>query len=415
MFILSVSYSGKPVLDQQCQKNYDTINKRILFWGIGKLGVGVIYIQFSYDDYINVDFNWQTCVLCLMVLYFSEIFPIFLILDVLIQKSLFIQNTDRNSITQISPLIVEYDDNDSKRSSEDILNSIDTGGRNTNYMKSYRAIDFKQLKFNENLTSPFPKKKLFSQLGTLCVANFQGMEVKIRQIGSEEQKISNYMFEQVSEEFADYRVNGGDYLEKIIGISKSQAKLYIISEYYQNNQNSYLQNNPNLSFDQKLKIFAKIVTAVERLHNDNLAHGHLTPYNILLDNRTDVYLSDYNFLALRKKLIYNNDYEIKSQYSSPEILNEDRVTKFNAYNDVYSLGIILWELLKNIEPFGNLSIPKIQELVVAQKMRPNLTNTNWNDNLADLIRTCWTDEVNSRPSIKILRLKIEEQQDDLYD
>lgn len=102
-------------------------------------------------------------------------------------------------------------------------------------MKSYRAIDYKQLKFSENSTNPFPKKKVFSQLGTLCIASFQGMEVKIRQIGSEEKKISNYMFEQVSEEFADYRVNGGDYLEKIIGISKSHVKLCIISEYYQNN------------------------------------------------------------------------------------------------------------------------------------------------------------------------------------
>ena len=117
-----------------------------------------------------------------------------------------------------------------------------------------------------------------------------------------------------------------------------------------------------------------MVNAVERLHNDNYSHGHLTPYNILLDNRLDVYLSDFNFLALRKKMIFNNDYEMKSQYSSPEILHEDRVTKFNPYNDVYSLGIILWEMLKNIEPFGNLSLSKIQELVVAQKMRPTLSN-----------------------------------------
>ena len=43
------------------------------------------------------------------------------------------------------------------------------------------------------------------------------------------------MFEQVSEEFSEFRSLVRDYLEKIIGISKSQGKLYIISEYYQNN------------------------------------------------------------------------------------------------------------------------------------------------------------------------------------
>lgn len=223
------------------------------------------------------------------------------------------------------------------------------------------------------------------------------------------------MFEQVSEEFSEFRSLVRDYLEKIIGISKSQGKLYIISEYYQNNQNSYLKNNANLEFGAKLKIFGKIVNAVDRLHSDNLAHGHLTPYNILLDNRLDVYLSDYNFLALRKKMIFNNDYEMKSQYSAPEILIEDRVTKFHPYNDVYSLGIILWEMLKNIEPFGLLPLEKIQQLVVAQKMRPTLSNQDWSDSVVDLINACWTDEVIQRPTIKVLKQKIDEEQMDLFD
>ena len=74
-------------------------------------------------------------------------------------------NNDRN-LNQISPLIDEYDDKDNKQESEDNISSMDTGGQQTNYMKNYRAIDVKQLKFSENLISPFPKKKVFQQLGT---------------------------------------------------------------------------------------------------------------------------------------------------------------------------------------------------------------------------------------------------------
>lgn len=115
------------------------------------------------DDYKKVNFSWPTCVLCLLANYFSEIFPIFLILDVLIQKSLFIKQSE-GAITQVQPQNFDYEDEFSKNSSEDDISSVKTGGQKTNQLKNYRAIELKQLKFIENVFFLF---KNFSPLSFL--------------------------------------------------------------------------------------------------------------------------------------------------------------------------------------------------------------------------------------------------------
>jgi serine/threonine protein kinase len=128
-----------------------------------------------------------------------------------------------------------------------------------------------------------------------------------------------------------------------------------------------------------------------------MVHGHLTPYNILFGKNKNVVLGDYYFLALRKKMIYGNEYIMWSPYSAPEVLGNDRVPKFEKYSDIYSLGVILWQIFEGIEPFGGLQMGKLNEVVTKKKLRPKINET-YPHEIGDLINICWSDDVLTRPT-----------------
>ena len=77
--------------------------------------------------------------------------------------------------------------------------------------------------------------------------------------------------------------------------------------------------------------------------------------------------------------------------------------------DIYSLGMILWEMETGHVPFENESQQQVYSLLANDKMRPRIPPET-NKSLALLIRRCWQDNSEKRPSLpKILEsLKIAE-------
>lgn len=77
--------------------------------------------------------------------------------------------------------------------------------------------------------------------------------------------------------------------------------------------------------------------------------------------------------------------------------------------DIYSLGMILWEMETGHVPFENESQSQVYSLLANDKMRPRIPPET-NKSLALLIRRCWQDNSEKRPSLpKILEsLKIAE-------
>ena len=139
-----------------------------------------------------------------------------------------------------------------------------------------------------------------------------------------------------------------------------------------------------------------------------MVHGHLTPYNILIDKNKNIVLSDYYFQALRKKMVYSQEYIMWGQYSAPEILASDRITRFNNHSDIYSLGVIFWEMLAQIEPFGGQPMEKLNDVVGVKKLRPKINVDVWTNQIVDLVNSCWSDDLMVRPTSAALKQTVDE-------
>ena len=117
-------------------------------------------------------------------------------------------------------------------------------------------------------------------------------------------------------------------------------------------------------------------------------------------------IGDYGFESLKFTATTFNKYKNKNSYSSPEVLvnGNDIETGTDEKRDVYSYGMVLWELFTNTTPF-DVELPQVISYVVEQKLRPKI-ESNIDKEIAELIRTCWETESKKRPSLDIIILTL---------
>ncbi len=108
------------------------------------------------------------------------------------------------------------------------------------------------------------------------------------------------------------------------------------------------------SLEERLKLFVKICAAVEYAHGKLLLHRDLKPSNILVDDRGDPKLLDFGIA----KLLSSERHEhltgaagalLTPEYASPE---QVRGESLSVSSDVYSLGVLFYEILGGGKPYA---------------------------------------------------------------
>lgn len=181
--------------------------------------------------------------------------------------------------------------------------------------------------------------------------------------------------------------------------NKRETFLFIQMELCGQNLRDYIENRnksfktiDNLNLSVELKWFAQILAGVRHIHDKQLIHRDLKPSNILftLDGKLlkicDFGLSSWSLNAYYKpvqsssSLSINNDHHLQTSlsfgmgtpsYAAPEQLKQ---SKYDHCVDIYSLGIILFEL---IYPYGSgMEKSLMLDKLKIQRILPSEFNEN---------------------------------------
>ncbi len=134
-------------------------------------------------------------------------------------------------------------------------------------------------------------------------------------------------------------------------------------------------NENNLSLRERLKLFSNVCRAVQHAHKNLIIHRDLKPSNILVNREGEVKLLDFGIAkALSDELSVRTETPLTREgqaimtpeYASPEQLEGSVV---NITSDIYSLGIILHELITGTKPFDFSGMSRVQ-MVIALKEKP---------------------------------------------
>ena len=127
---------------------------------------------------------------------------------------------------------------------------------------------------------------------------------------------------------------------------------YLVMEYVEGQLWDRYCADRKLPIEARIRLFLQVCDAVEFAHQNLIVHGDLKPANILVTADGTVKLLDFG----TAKLVRDPEGRVTQfasltpRYASPEQLRGERV---NTLSDVFSLGVILYELLTGAWPFGN--------------------------------------------------------------
>lgn len=149
---------------------------------------------------------------------------------------------------------------------------------------------------------------------------------------------------------------------------KRENRVFLILEFAANgNLFRYIRSNPKAFADasQKLELYRKICQAVSFIHGHNMVHRDIKPENILIDDHLQPKLCDFGWTINLEKNESRQTFCGTYEYMAPEIFEAH---SYNSSVDIWSLGILLFELFHGHSPYSGSSVFQIYKNIVNQKL-----------------------------------------------
>lgn len=161
----------------------------------------------------------------------------------------------------------------------------------------------------------------------------------------------------------------------IYDVGEEDSIYYIVMEYVDGQTlKQYIQQNSPIRIDDSLEIMKQLTSAISHAHQNHIIHRDIKPHNILIDRHGNVKITDFGIaMALSATSITQTNSVLGSvHYLSPE---QARGGMANRKSDIYSLGIVMFELLTGRLPFSGESAVSIA-LKHLQSETPSLKRWN---------------------------------------
>ncbi|KAJ3673586.1 hypothetical protein LUZ60_005578 [Juncus effusus] len=184
-----------------------------------------------------------------------------------------------------------------------------------------------------------------------------------------------------------------------MGAVTRPPNLSIVSEFLPRGSLYRLLHRPNCQIDEKrrIRMALDVAKGMSCLHTSvpTIVHRDLKSPNLLVDHNWTVKVCDFGLSRLKHSTFLSSRSTAGTpEWMAPEVLRNE---PSNEKCDVYSFGVILWELATLRMPWRGMNPMQVVGAVGFQEKRLDIPK-EVDPLVATIIKQCWLTEPNSRPS-----------------
>ncbi|XP_019167163.1 PREDICTED: serine/threonine-protein kinase STE20-like isoform X2 [Ipomoea nil] len=177
--------------------------------------------------------------------------------------------------------------------------------------------------------------------------------------------------------------------------------LATVTEYMVNGSLKQVLQKRDRTIDCRKRLIIAMDAAfgMEYLHQKNVVHFDLKSHNFLVNMRDPqrpvCKIGDLGLSKVKRRTLVSGGVRGTIPWMAPELLNGESMVSEKV--DVYSFGIVMWELLTGEEPYSNMRAEEIICGIIKGSLRPEIPN--WcNPAWRALMERCWSSDPKARPA-----------------
>ncbi|CAB4485522.1 unnamed protein product [Rhizophagus irregularis] len=198
-------------------------------------------------------------------------------------------------------------------------------------------------------------------------------------------------------------LNNSDNIIRFLGLSDLDEGQVLIFDWAEYGDLQSLYEKYTLDWPVKLNIALGICRGLSFLHGCQILHREIRCQNIMINERLEPKVANFNFGRPAKYSRYFvENITAVVHWLAPEKLRQGTKVKFSSKCDIFSFGMLLWEIAFDVIPYRDWSYTNIIDHVKAGKREsidfgPNPSEVQ--KDFAKIIRAAWQDDPTLRPGL----------------
>ncbi|XP_053607986.1 guanylate cyclase 32E-like [Plodia interpunctella] len=249
------------------------------------------------------------------------------------------------------------------------------------------------------------------------IALYRGNIVAIKRL----QKKSIDVTRAIKKELKQIRELRHENLTAFVGVCIESGSACIVSAYCSRGSLARVLADRDLHLDDMFvaSLVADLLRGLTYLHESALiSHGNLTSSNCLVDSRWVLQIADYGLHNLKSGCVDSEGglrMERRSLWRAPELLRDPNApSRGSQKGDVYSFGILLYEILGRNGPWGDTNltyaeiIGRVRQPIGGVLFRPPLGGLVARPSVLAVLNACWSEKPELRPDLRLVRLRLKD-------
>jgi serine/threonine-protein kinase len=166
-----------------------------------------------------------------------------------------------------------------------------------------------------------------------------------------------------------------------------RSRVYMVMEWCQGRLLRNIMDEGRISHDRAIRIAIGVLEGLDYIHANGVVHRDLKPENIMVDDNDNIKLIDFGIASdsAARRLTYAN---FTATLGTPNYISPEQVKgkRGDGRSDIYSMGVILYEMLSGKLPFtGPSPLAAMNDRLLNHPMPPTVADPSISPQLQEVL------------------------------